>query len=342
MKHGIFIVSVCAISGAAILGCSAATGPDLAKQDGASGADVPDADAGKMNPIPAYATPIVQLVHAATGLGDVRICFLPDANPAEPSDVNIPQTNYAGLPVGGSVFFRNASKYGGMTLAKPFAVTAAGLGGAEYGRTPYSCSELANNAVFVKIPIQPPSQPLDASGPSLLALVGCPAGVGDVKRCGPTFDMTNGNLHFVTVNVANTIPADRIGAFVTNLSPSVQSEVNGKMVASRVGTLASPCNAVNMELTKSTLDVGAIAPAAQSLAAPTLFDAEGFAACLDANTAIVARSYAQLQEATAPTSLPAEHFQTRSNYVFTILGDTTASSGPEAVHALAIRFEATN
>src|SRR5260221_13859125 len=127
MKHGLFIVSVCAISGAAILGCSAAVGPSLAGGvDAASGADVPDADSGKTAPLTNMAAPTVQLVHAATGLGDVRICFLPDADPAEPPDVTIPQTNYAGLPVGGAPFFRKASQDSGMMLGKTFSPTARG------------------------------------------------------------------------------------------------------------------------------------------------------------------------------------------------------------------------
>jgi hypothetical protein len=76
------------------------------------------------------------------------------------------------------------------------------------------------------------------------------------------------------------------------------------------------------------------------VARPTAFDAEGFAVC-KGNAPLVARSYAEVQHATAPVSLPGDHFGKKADFVFTIVGDTTVQAGPEAAHVLAIPFGAT-
>jgi hypothetical protein len=344
-KHGLFIVSFCAISGVAILGCSAASGPsptgaDGGKYDMSDAGTAPNAEAASANP--QALAPVVHLVHGAAGLGDVRICFTPNEKPAQPADVHVPQTNYAGLAVGGEVRLREGSTLNGMLIDQAFAVSADGLGQAEYGRTPYTCNELATNPLVKKFPIAPTT--FDTTGAAIVGLVGCAPMVGDAIRCGTSFDFANGNLHFQTVKVGGVVPekGNAIGTFALNLSPSVESNVNGMMATARVGAIATACSAINMEIFKSTFTVGSLAPASSEIAQPTAFDTEGFAACKPNGASIVVRSYAQLQAATVPESLPADHFQARSTYVFTIVGDLGVATGPESVHALAIRFDASN
>jgi hypothetical protein len=259
------------------------------------------------------------LVHAATGVGDVRICFDADADRAQPSDVTVPQTNYPGLPVGGSVFFRNSTKVRGRTVT-PFAVSASGLGDAEHGGAMFTCADLAQNPLINRIPIAP--LPIRDNGPLILALVG-----------------TKTDLRFIEVYVGGTLPNDGIGAFVVNLSPSLVADIGKAKAHGRLGPLASPCSGMDIGL--ASLGLGVIGPAAISAPEPSAFDTEGFAVCNAANVALLARSYAELQLATEPRSLPAEHFARKADFVFAMVGDTAVLSGPEALHALAIPFEAT-
>lgn len=340
MKCGLFIVSFCAISGVAIVGCSAASEP-IHNGDFEAGPPRGPADAGiaDVKAVTALA-PNVFLVNAATSLGDVRICFEPNAEPALPADAIVPQTNYPGLPAGASAFFRNSSTLNGKSVT-PFAVSASGLGSAEYGRAMFTCSELSTNPLINRIPIG--SITIDVTAPTILALVGCPAGVGDAARCGPTFDLGKGNLEFKQVPISGTLVQDgNLGAFVLNLSPSLKANLTG-MASSHLGSLASPCSGTMID--QSSLVVGTLyPPAARSVVRPTTFDAEGFAVCIQKNqmaVSLVARSYAQVQRATVPTSLPGDHFGKQADFVFTIVGDTTVQSGPESAHVLAIAFGAT-
>lgn len=348
MKHLVLIVSVCAISGAAILGCSA-SGPIAAVGGDADGAGQYDSDSGKGNPqtpdaanLDALAS-VVQVVNAATGLGDVRICFTPDdtMNPAWPSGTNIPQTNYPGLELGGVVELPNPELLDGKMLDQAFVIPADQLGQAEFGRKPYTCNELAMNGLFNKIPVAPIK--LDTFGPRIVALVGCPKNVGTAARCGANFDLQNGNLHFESVYIGALVPpqANQIGMLALNLSPSVEANVNGTMATARIGSLADPCKGTTA-ISTSAFKVGVIAPTATDVTQPTAFDGEGFAACPISGAPLVVRSYAQLQAATAPESLPASHFKGRSDFVLTIVGDMTVATGHEALHALAIRFESKN
>ncbi len=319
----------------ALAGCSAATSKAYDGSDAACNCD----DANTGDPNVNLLAPNVFLVNAATAVGDVRICFEPNADPAQPSDVTVPQTNYPGLATGASVFFRNSFKVRGKTLT-PFAVSASGPGAAEYGRPTYSCSELATNPLINRIQIAPVA--INGNGPTILALVGCPAGVGNVARCGPAFDTIKGNLRFVEVYVGGTLVNGSIGAFVVNLSPSVAADVNGGSATSHLGSLSAPCSGNVID--KSALTLGAIGPAAQSVMRPTAFDAEGFAVCVQKSQMmpLLVRSYAQVQTATDPASLPADLFGKNADFVFTIVGDSTVQSGPEAAHVLAIAFEASN
>jgi hypothetical protein len=279
--------------------------------------------------------PDVYLVNAATALGDVRLCFSADDSPAQPSDVTIPQTNYPGLVTGGAVFFRrNAEVRGKMVTA--FAVSAAGLGAAEYGRTPYSCKELSTNPIIKRTAIAPFSPAPD--GAALYALVGCPAGVGDLTRCGPTFDNTKGNLRFVEVPIRGLAPPAGMGAFSVNLSPSIEKQVNGTSASAHVGPLADPCSGTIVG--QGAFSVGLTQPSETSILAPVGYDSDGFALCLSQQS-VVTRSYASAQQATDPTSVPNDFFHVGADYVFAVVGDTTVQSGPESVHALAIPFEAT-
>jgi hypothetical protein len=337
MKYALFIVSLCAISGAAIVGCSAASAP-YTQPDTGSNKDNGDAGTPTEDVKPGAAfnglTPNVYLVNAATGLGDIRLCFLPDANPAIPSDTNIPQTNYPGLAAGGALFFKQSSDVRGMTVT-PFAVSASGLGEAEFGRKPYSCNELSTNPIIKRIPIRsitfhPPGLA------SIYALVGCPVGVGDVTRCGSDFDSINGNLQFIEVSVTSVVPDMGIGALALNLSPSMEANVKGKSADTRIGPVAVPCSGASIG---QGFDLGVIQPAATMVARPSAFDADGFAVCVQQQSVLV-RSYAAIQQATDPTALPGDWFHDKADYVFAIVGDTTVQSGPESVHALAIPFEA--
>src|SRR5207249_4484361 len=95
------------------------------------------------------------------------------------------------------------------------------------------CSELATNPLINRIKIAP--KMISGYGPIVLALVGCPAGVGDATRCGKTFDNANGNLEIVEVHIGGTLVTDGIGTFVVNLSPSVAAAVNGKSSTSHLG-----------------------------------------------------------------------------------------------------------
>ncbi len=340
MKSALFTVSFCAISGVAILGCSAAAPANNGMPGDADGGLKDAKNNATADAAVNALAPDVQLVNAATGLGDVRICFEPGADPAQPSDAIVPQTNYPGLPVGGSVFFRNSSAVRGKNVT-PFALSASGLGSAEYGRAMFTCAELSSNPLINKIAIEP--LVVSANAPAILALVGCPAGVGDVARCGSTFDIVKGNLHFKEVYVGGTLVQNGIGTFVVNLSSSLQADVNNGTASSHLGSLANPCSGQVVD--QSSLKVGAIGPAAQTATRPTAFDTEGFAVCIKKNqldVPLLARSYAQVQRATEPASLPADHFGKTADFVFTIVGDTTVQSGPEAAHVLAIAFEASN
>lgn len=330
MKSGLLIFL--AMTGCSAAGANGEKNPLPPTSDGGA---VGDEQTGMVNPGTKALAPNTFLVHGAIGLGDVRICFGADGDHAQPSDATVPQTNYPGLAVGGSVFLRNGSQLRGKAVT-PFAVSASGLGAAEHGGAMFTCSDLATNPLINRIPIAPIT--IANKAPSILALVGCAAGVGNPKRCGTSYDASKGNLHFAEVYVDAMLVADGLGALALNLSPSLEADVGGKTAYGRLGPLADPCKGI--DIGHGSLGVGDISPAAVTVQPPALLDAEGFAVCVQ-NQVLLARSYVELQSATDPRSLPGDHFSRTADFVFTIVGDTTATSGPEALHALAIPFEAT-
>lgn len=340
MKFELFRVSLCAISVIAVTACSA--GVQGRSDDGGGPYDTnPGADAapgpsdGGRGQSP---TANAFLVHAALGLGDVRLCFEADALPAFPSDANVPSTNYPGLPVGGAVHFVDAPRFKGRTVTA-YAVSAYGLGQLEYGGSPIPCSKIVDpKGVFASGLVAVGSDPLDLSGASVLALVGCAPGAGSAQRCGAGYDPQKGNVRLVEVAEKASLPLASSGALALNLSPSLADALGAGKVTAWLGDLATPCTGSTVPL-PSPPAVGAISPAAAAVPDATAYDAHGFSLCAG-QASQLARSFAEMQRATSPQAVPSEHFGVRANYVYAMVGDTTAPSGPEALHVLAIPFAA--
>jgi hypothetical protein len=77
---------------------------------------------------------------------------------------------------------------------------------------------------------------------------------------------------------------------------------------------------------------------ATPLAAPTEFDSSGVSLCdTTTGTPVVGTSYAAQQYATDPAGVPPEHFATRGNFVFAVVGEVGAT-GSRALRVLALPF----
>lgn len=319
----------------AFVRCSAASSstPDGSPPDPGD-VDSAIADAGKRDALAPLA-PNVWLVHAASGLGDVRVCLRVEDPIAQPNDNRIPATSYPGLAPGQAARL-HASAVGSLTATLYDAHNLAVL--EDVG--PFSCAKLMDTNSAIVPPLGAVTVEV---GPTVLALVGCPRHTsGDTARCGPSYTDADGNLALIAVPVAKSYDSKApMGAQVLNLSPTLAKVA---LVRWGIGTLPDKgCSTGSFS--EGPAPVGAVAPTlATPLAAPGNLDAMGVSLCdvsMGRMAPIVAASFVEQQRATDPTSVPAEYFATAGNFVFTVVGEVGGVS-PNRLQVLALSFGATN
>jgi len=268
-------------------------------------------------------------VHGALGVGDLRICFDENDPAALPTDTLVPQTNYPGLAEGGAAIIPNQVAMRGL-LQTAFAIPAANVALFEHeANKTFSCAALK---ALPKFSIA--AATLGASGPTIVALMGCGPNTGDAQKCGPGFNPSTGNLHFVQVNAAAQIsaPGSEIAAQFVDLSYSLDAQTKSNLDL-QLGVLPGNCagNPAMLNFGKASMAF-TYAPAAA-----TGFDASGLLAC-DANKqSLLKTTFTSMQRVTDPRAIPSTYYEAR-DYLFAIVGDSQ-QTGPQALHALAITFE---
>lgn len=318
----------------ALVRCSAASSSTLDGSSSGFPRDAAIADAGKDNVLAPLA-PNVWLVHAASGLGDVRVCLRVEDPIAQPNDNRIPATSYPGLAPGQAARL-HASAVGSLTATLYDAHNLAVL--EDVG--PFSCATL----MATKSAIAPPLGVVKVEvGPTVLALVGCPAHTsGDTARCGPLYTDEGGNLALIAVPVAKSYDSKApMSAQVLNLSPTL-AKLN--LVRWSIGALPDQGCSIGVFF-EGSAPVGAVAPTpATLLDAPGNLDTTGVSLCdtsMGRMSPIVAASFVEQQRATDPTSVPPEYFATAGNFVFTVVGEVGGVS-PNQLQVLALSFGATH
>lgn len=328
MKSTRSIVSACAMF--ALAGCSAS----VSQPGDGSFPGPPTGDAGKASVLAPLA-PNVWLVHAASGVGDVRIC-LRDSDPvAQPDGNRIPSTNYAGLSPGQATVLH-------ANLSAPLMGTVYDANDVARleSKAAYSCADLAKLQMKVKIPLA--AVPV-VSGPAVLALVGCPKNTPNgAQRCGVSYTDAGGNLELRAVPVATDYDSRApMGAQVLNLSPTL---ADVPLVRWAIGALPQTGCATG-KFSEGPAPVGAAEPSvATPLAAVDDFGGAGVSLCdtsMGRMSPILAASFVEQQRATEPASVPPEYFADKGNFVFTVVGEVGGTS-PNALRVLALRFGPTH
>lgn len=279
------------------------------------------ADASVVTPRMPSIPPHVQLVHAAYGVGAVRLCFASDTNAAEPRDVVVPRTNYPGLVPGGAA---------GVAVERapsaPFLADAWKLALVEQLPDPpitlpcMSVSQLAS--VVDEVALAPVVLP---ARPALLALVGCAPDAGvPAAACGPT-----PGLALSPIALSDELP-EAGAADIVMLSRTLS-----KSVSFGFGPLGT-CPASRLPL-PSFGGMVSVRP----FASPTgSYETEGLVVCDASGRVQHEWSFLAIEVAGAPATTPGDFWDRRVLYVLAIVGEDGLAP-PLAPHAVALAYEVT-
>lgn len=349
-------VAAAALAGsAAIAACG--SGPNAsyspaAGYDAGSDASNGAGDSGAPDAGGSARAPSALFVHAspsATHLGPVRLCWQTSAGMTTtkpfPSSI-MPASNYAGLPVGGAAFLRDASELVGSGDVTLYAIDARQLAALEQDGVDHPCNELVCDSGCLLEPNKQywtlgtvPAAAFAGNGSSVLAIEGCLYSALDSQastaRCGADWQAATGNLHAQVLPVAPS-SAGELSVQVAQLSPGLSALLgSGESASLSLGTAAAP------EAPIATVDAeGQIAPS-QPVALD--FDASlpdygqlgiridvgGVDAGAGAGAGDLFMTLVQAQQLVDPSVDPVTYYGAGGTYVVAVVGD------PDAPHAFA-------
>ncbi|OJY28152.1 MAG: hypothetical protein BGO98_21645 [Myxococcales bacterium 68-20] len=335
------------------------TNVDAGDFDGGLGA--PTSDAGSVG----SASGVV-IVHAAS-FPAFRLCFenYPDL-PPQPDRTVMPQANVVGVEMGSVVRIGPLDRRPG----KVFVVAQRKVAATPTESAAKSCGELLD-------PVQGEltrdleyheagelTSPLGVDSVSMLAIAGCGGGAYlqalgvPQAECGAGYDATHGSLHARTLTLLPSIPATEQSLPVQIIHLSTMLEANrgdGEDVEVTFGPLDGGAYALEQPVASNPPLFDASAPVTLTLdqSIEATYGTHGFRIALrssgDAGASFtVDQSLAEVQQLSAPQTVPTDYYLAASNYALLLLGDpriarTYADGGANpgydrrrAVHLLAV------
>ncbi len=303
-----------------IVALSSACSDDAGSFSLDAGADArPDGDAGG-------ATRTLVMVHAAS-FPAVRVCFSDTVDePPLPSSELMPSSNLVGLDTGTAVRVEARAAPRGRVFLFPERRIRPYY---PAGETGLPCRKLLELEAAIEIGSIAAELP---AGASLLVFSGCPPLAEDesagTARCGESWSAASGNLA-VSVVALETFPRTNRAVLpvqVMLLSPALSSAAGDRPLGFGIGDLDAQAPA---PLVSGAFPLGVAVPE-EPVFLP--FDPELsanfatralFVVALEATgpRTLFVQSLADVQRASAPTSIPLTWYAGASNYVVLVLGD---------------------